>query len=252
MWMKSDGEGDTVAIAMNGQQTVITDHHGEGQEKKYTFDYSFWSHDGYKTEDNGYLAVDGLTSKYHDQKFVYDKIGVDVLDNAWQGFHTCLFAYGQTGSGKSYSMTGYGANKGIIPQACQEIYRRIDENSDPDISFEVETQVCEIYNEVVQDLCIDPRKRKQGGLKVRQSKALGVYVEGLSKHPCTSYEEIQKTMDIADNNRTVASTQMNATSSRAHTITQILFTQLVKHAGKVAKKVSMINLIDLAGSEKAS
>jgi hypothetical protein len=45
---------------------------------------------------------------------------------------------------------------------------------------------------------------------------------------------------------------MNATSSRAHTITQILFTQLVKHAGKVAKKVSMINLIDLAGSEKAS
>lgn len=104
----------------------------------------------------------------------------------------------------------------------------------------------------MQDLCIDPRKRKQGGLKVRQSKALGVYVEGLSKHPCTSYEEIQKIMDIADNNRTVASTQMNATSSRAHTITQILFTQLVKHAGKVAKKVAMINLIDLAGSEKAS
>ena len=45
---------------------------------------------------------------------------------------------------------------------------------------------------------------------------------------------------------------MNATSSRAHTVTQILFTQLTKHAGKVAKKVSMINLIDLAGSEKAS
>lgn len=59
-------------------------------------------------------------------------------------------------------------------------------------------------------------------------------------------------MDIADNNRTVASTQMNATSSRAHTITQILFTSKVKHGGKEAKKVSMINLIDLAGSEKAS
>jgi hypothetical protein len=33
------------------------------------------------------------------------------LDNAWQGYHCCLFAYGQTGSGKSYSMIGYGTNK---------------------------------------------------------------------------------------------------------------------------------------------
>ena len=34
------------------------------------------------------------------------------------GFNCCLFAYGQTGAGKSYSMIGYGANKGIIPMAC--------------------------------------------------------------------------------------------------------------------------------------
>jgi kinesin family protein 1 len=57
-------------------------------------------------------------------------------------------------------MTGYGANKGIIPQACVEIFDRISKNTDPDVGYEVETQVCEIYNEVVQDLCIDPKKRK--------------------------------------------------------------------------------------------
>lgn len=34
------------------------------------------------------------------------------------GFNCCLFAYGQTGAGKSYSMIGYGPNKGIIPMAC--------------------------------------------------------------------------------------------------------------------------------------
>jgi len=45
---------------------------------------------------------------------------------------------------------------------------------------------------------------------------------------------------------------MNATSSRAHTVTMVSFTQVTKHAGKTAKKVSMINLIDLAGSEKNS
>jgi hypothetical protein len=53
--------------------------------------------------------------------------GIQVLDNAFEGYHTCLFAYGQTGSGKSYSIVGYGSNKGIIPRACEEIFRRIEE-----------------------------------------------------------------------------------------------------------------------------
>lgn len=35
-----------------------------------------------------------------------------ILENAWGGYNTSLFAYGQTGSGKSWSVVGYGANKG--------------------------------------------------------------------------------------------------------------------------------------------
>ena len=38
--------------------------------------------------------------------------GRGVLSNAWKGYNVSLFAYGQTGSGKSYSMVGYGVNKG--------------------------------------------------------------------------------------------------------------------------------------------
>ena len=29
---------------------------------------------------------------------------------------------GQTGSGKSYSVVGYGTNKGIVPMVCEEIF----------------------------------------------------------------------------------------------------------------------------------
>jgi hypothetical protein len=75
-----------------------------------------------------------------------------VLDNAFEGYHTCLFAYGQTGSGKSYSIVGYGNNKGIIPRACEEIFRRIDErNSNPEnnIQHTVTLSMIEIYNECV-------------------------------------------------------------------------------------------------------
>ena len=39
-------------------------------------------------------------------------MGAGVLKNAWEGYNSTLFAYGQTGSGKSWSMVGYGVNKG--------------------------------------------------------------------------------------------------------------------------------------------
>ena len=51
------------------------------------------------------------SEKYADQQKVYNAVGKSILDNAWQGYHCCLFAYGQTGSGKSYSMIGYGTNR---------------------------------------------------------------------------------------------------------------------------------------------
>lgn len=115
----------------------MTDVQGDGAEKKFTFDYSLWSFDGFVVQENGYTVKDGPNSIYKDQQYVFDKIGLDVLNNAWSGYHTCLFAYGQTGSGKSHSMIGYGENKGIVPMAAEEIFRRISENDDKDKEYQV-------------------------------------------------------------------------------------------------------------------
>ncbi len=151
-----------------------------------------------------------------------------MINNTFEGYHTCLFAYGQTGSGKSYSIVGYGADKGIVPRACEEIFVRIRkklEDPSSSVKFEVTVSMLEIYNEHVQDLFSNPNNRPKGGLKVRESPAAGVFVEGLSKVPVNSYEEIQHQYDVGNNNRTIASTLMNATSSRAHTIFSIVFKQ---------------------------
>ena len=169
----------------NNQTKIIDD---TGKDKTFTFDHSFWSHDGFRTLENGYMEPED--DKYADQKIVFDTVGKQILDNAWQGYHCCLFAYGQTGAGKSYSMVGYGENKGIVPISCNEIFRRIGENKDPEKSFEVQVSMLEIYNEKVQDLLINPNKRPSSGLKIRESKVLGIFVDGLSKHPVTSYDEI--------------------------------------------------------------
>ena len=111
--------------------------------------------------------------------------------------------------------------------------------------------MCEIYNEKIQDLLINPNKRPQHGLKIRESKVKGIYVEGQSSHPVDSFEAIDKKMEEGNRNRTIGSTQMNATSSRAHTVISIEFKQITSYGGKKAEKLSVISLIDLAGSEKA-
>ena len=148
-------------------------------------------------------------------------------------------------------MIGYGQNKGIVPLATDEIFKRIKRNDDPEKSYEVTAMMCEIYNEKVQDLMIEVPKRPQNGLKVRESKALGIFVDGLSKHAVGSFEEIEKVMSIGESHRSKGATLMNAESSRAHTVIQIEFKSIITFQGKKSQKLSVINLIDLAGSEKA-
>lgn len=236
-------------IKMNGTETSILDE--MNQEKKFNFDYSFWSHDEYDEDsETGYLKP--INSKYADQKFVFDCLGQQILDNAWEGYNCCLFAYGQTGSGKSYSMVGYKNNKGIVPISCNEIFKRIEKTKNETQKYEVSVSMLEIYNEKVQDLLIPINKRPQGGLKIRESKTLGIFVEGLTKYPVETYEEIEEKMEESYQNRTIGSTEMNATSSRAHTIVTIEFKQINLDGKLKSEKISVINLVDLAGSERQS
>ena len=149
-------------------------------------------------------------------------------------------------------MVGYKANKGIVPISCNEIFKKIESTKNENRQYEVSVSMLEIYNEKVQDLLIPISKRPPSGLKIRESKTLGIFVEGLTKYPVETYEEIEKKMDESYKNRTIGSTEMNATSSRAHTIVTIEFKQIINDGKLKSAKTSVINLVDLAGSERAS
>jgi hypothetical protein len=41
--------------------------------------------------------VDPTTEQFASQEVVFDSLGRDILDNAFQGYNACIFAYGQTG-----------------------------------------------------------------------------------------------------------------------------------------------------------
>ena len=248
-------EGVVLCVDMQSNMTRLFNK-SDGFQKDFFFDHCYWSHDGFQEEPNtGHLSKDKASSKYADQDVVFRDLGVDVLNNAWEGYHTCLFAYGQTGSGKSYSMVGYGNNKGIIPLVCEEIFKRVRNADNPNVKYDVKVSMLEIYNEKIQDLLQPPGNRTKEGLRVREHPALGVYVEGISKLEVKSYEEISAALEIGNQHRTIAATQMNATSSRAHTVLTISFTQTFNdpNTGQpLNRKQSDINLVDLAGSERAA
>ncbi|KAJ1563060.1 kinesin-like protein Klp8, partial [Cladochytrium tenue] len=134
-----------------------------------------------------------------------------------------------------------------------------------------------IYNERVRDL-LNPANKNN--LRVREHPQLGPYVEDLSKLVVTSFESVERLMDIGNKARIVASTNMNETSSRSHAIFSLVLTQsrtesASKQGGDAplsarlppippttpppgaaagshrTERVSRISLVDLAGSERA-
>lgn len=128
------------------------------------------------------------------------------------------------------------------------MYRRIDAMTDPDVAVNVEVSFMEIYNENVFDL-LNPGGNKSG-LKVRNHPTTGPYVEDLSRLAVTTYPQIEQLMDEGSKARTVASTNMNATSSRSHAVFTIVLTIAKASTGR--SMVSRIHMVDLAGSERAT
>uniref|UniRef100_A0A663LS30 plus-end-directed kinesin ATPase n=1 Tax=Athene cunicularia TaxID=194338 RepID=A0A663LS30_ATHCN len=208
--------------------------------KSFSFDYSYWSH------------TTPADINYASQKQVYCDIGEEMLQHAFEGYNVCIFAYGQTGAGKSYTMMGKQEKdqQGIIPQLCEDLFSRINDTTNDNMSYSVEVSYMEIYCERVRDL-LNPKNK--GNLRVREHPLMGPYVEDLSKLAVTSYNDIQDLMDSGNKARTVAATNMNETSSRSHAVFNIIFTQK-RHDAETditTEKVSKISLVDLAGSERA-
>lgn len=57
--------GSELVVDMVGNQTFIKKPKSKDEPKKYAFDYSYWSHDGFKIEADGYASPD--SPKYADQ-----------------------------------------------------------------------------------------------------------------------------------------------------------------------------------------
>ncbi|EMD38406.1 hypothetical protein CERSUDRAFT_113562 [Gelatoporia subvermispora B] len=181
------------------------------------------------------------------QHEVFDYGVKDIVADVLDGYNGTIFAYGQTGSGKTFTMMGADIDspelKGLIPRITEQIFQSIVE-SDAHLEYLVKVSYMEIYLERIRDLLAP----QNDNLQVHEEKSRGVYVKNLSDYYVSSAREVYEIMRQGGAARVVSSTNMNAESSRSHSIFLITIQQRNTESG--AQKTGNLYLVDLAGSEK--
>ena len=182
---------------------------------------------------------------------IYNSVGRDIVDGVVNGINGTIFAYGQTSSGKTFTMLGAEQSKGILEMAAEEIFTLIGQCEGRD--FLLRVSFVEIYNEMIRDLLSDA-KHGQNEVAIREDPRRGVYCEA-EEIIITDYDSIISVLKKGISKRSVASTEMNDTSSRSHTIFKIVVESKErpddneKLTTDGAVLVASLNLVDLAGSE---
>lgn len=91
----------------------------------------------------------------------------------------------------------------------------------------------EIYNENIYDL-LAPNPKAQA-LEVKHSGVDGIEVAGLSSRPVTTVEDVVKTIESGNRNRSTFSTNMNEHSSRSHSMLSILVQSVNVHTDQAIR-----------------
>lgn len=137
-----------------------------------------------------------------------------------------------------------GEMDGVIPRAVKDLFDNIQSKCDS--NAHVEVSYLEVYNEEIRDL-MNPNPTNQDQLRIRETLNGEVYVRGLQSRSVGNPAEVGKLMEQASGRRVVASTKMNAVSSRSHAICVLKIRGVLEDSTKFESKLT---LVDLAGSER--
>jgi hypothetical protein len=198
-----------------------------------------------------FFELDAVLDETYSQKDLYERSGASraITEDLFKGYNCTILAYGQTGSGKTFSMGSasdqtpeIGEMDGVIPRACMDLFVNIMAKCDG--NAHVELSYLEVYNEEIRDLMTKDGSSQQ--LRIRETLNGEIYVRGLTAVSVGGTAEVGKLMEAASGRRVVASTKMNAVSSRSHAICVLR----IKGVLEDTKFQSKLTLVDLAGSER--
>ncbi|XP_038685654.1 kinesin-like protein KIN-14N [Tripterygium wilfordii] len=183
-----------------------------------------------------------------------------LVQSALDGYKVCIFAYGQTGSGKTYTMMGkpgHPEQKGLIPRSLEQIFQTKQALETQGWKYDMQVSMLEIYNETIRDLLSTNRdaSRIENGTAGKQYAIKhdadgNTQVSDLTVVDVCTKREVTFLLDRAAHSRSVGKTQMNEQSSRSH----FVFTLRISGVNESTEQQvqGVLNLIDLAGSERLS
>ncbi|KAJ7250859.1 P-loop containing nucleoside triphosphate hydrolase protein [Mycena haematopus] len=133
------------------------------------------------------------------------------------GYNAVVFAYGQTASGKTYTLSGNDEQPGIIPRAIRDIFAFI--RATPSREYLLRCSYLEIYNETIHDLLAPGAKT----IEIQGGGAGGeVVLSGLREEVVTSLASVREVLRRGEGNRRTASTDWNERSSRSHSVFRVV------------------------------
>jgi kinesin family member C1 len=189
------------------------------------------------------------------QAEVFEEIS-QLVQSALDGYNICIFAYGQTGSGKTYTMEGPNivngpndAHTGMIPRAVKQIFAASEKLKEKGWRYTMEAQFLEIYNESLRDLLSTELEVKKHEIRHDNQKCR-TNVTDCSNVVVESPDQVFLLLERASKNRAVAATNCNERSSRSHSVFTLSLTGTNSITDETCQGV--LNLIDLAGSERLS
>ena len=213
------------------------------------------------------FKFDKIFSQSAGQDKVFEEVS-EFVQSALDGYNVCLFSYGQTGSGKTHTMQGSGsaAMRGIIPRAVEQILSQAKMMQQQKWTFTMKASFLEIYNEELRDLLVamktkntssnnlNTRPKRTSKLTIRTDSDGKHYVDGLNRVEINTddaelgMEQLKGVMSAAARTRSVATTKMNAHSSRSHSVFMLNLCGKNEESGVSVE--GELNLCDLAGSER--
>ena len=217
---------DDKIVKLKDPNSFLNPNNIRAKEKIMNFDYAF--------------------SPSINQEQIFNSTTKFLIENVINGFNATVFAYGVTGAGKTYTMLGNDENPGIMVWTLRELYKKIKEYKNRE--YLIKLWYVEIYNENIRDLL----NNKSENLELREDPDEGIIINNVTEIMTNSINEILKLLKKGNKNRTTEETDVNKTSSRSHAILQIKVSFKEKNNdGNNEVRYGKLNLIDLAGSERA-
>ncbi|CAK58893.1 unnamed protein product (macronuclear) [Paramecium tetraurelia] len=221
------------------------------------------------------FAFDHCFSQDSKNADIYSKEVKSLVLGSTNGINGTIFLYGQTGSGKTFTMLGKENDEGVLLQSFKDLFAKIE--ADLNKTYVLRCSYFEIYNEQIFDL-LKPSSKLQETLQVNEDQKKEFYVKGLIEQSVSSINEIFEVLKRGEINRHYAQTAMNHNSSRSHAIFRLQVQSITnnfirqyrreqsQHKFPTLEQLeaennqlkgamvteSVLNFVDLAGSEKVS